>query len=35
MPPKTQVNSATGIMGVTGSGKSSLLATLAKYVWRR
>jgi hypothetical protein len=35
MPPRTQVNSATGIMGVTGSGKSALLATLAKYVWRR
>lgn len=35
MPPKTQVNSATGIMGPSGSGKSSLLATLAKYVWRR
>lgn len=35
MPPKTQVNSATGIMGVTGSGKSALAATLAKYVWRR
>lgn len=35
MPSKTQVNSATGIMGVTGSGKSSLLATLAKYVWRQ
>lgn len=31
--PKTQVNSATGIMGVTGSGKSSLLATLADYLW--
>lgn len=29
------VNSATLIMGVTGSGKSALLATLAKYVWRR
>src|SRR3989304_1343531 len=35
MPPKTQVNSATGIMGVTGSGKSALAATLAKYVWRK
>lgn len=33
MPPKTQVNSATLIMGTTGSGKSSLLATLARYVW--
>lgn len=31
--PKTQVNSATGIMGVTGSGKSSLAATLADYLW--
>lgn len=35
MPPKTQVNSATGIMGPSGSGKSCLLATYAKYVWRR
>lgn len=35
MPPRTQVNSATGIMGVTGSGKSSLIATLAYYVFRR
>lgn len=35
MPPKTQVNSSTGIMGVTGSGKSSLLATLARSVWER
>ena len=35
MPPKTQVNSATGIMGVSGSGKSSLAATLAKYIHRR
>lgn len=33
--PQTQVNSATLIMGVTGSGKSALLHTLAKYVWRR
>lgn len=33
--PRTQVNSATGIMGVTGSGKSSLGATLAKYLWRK
>jgi energy-coupling factor transporter ATP-binding protein EcfA2 len=31
--PKTQVNSATGIMGPTGSGKSSLAATLADYLW--
>ena len=35
MASKTQVNSAVGIMGVTGSGKSSLLPTLAKYVWNR
>lgn len=35
MPPQTQVNSATLVMGVTGSGKSSLIATLAKYVWSR
>ena len=35
MPPQTQVNSATLVMGVTGSGKSALLHTLAKYVWRR
>lgn len=35
MPRKTQVNSATGIMGTSGTGKSSLLATLAKYVYRR
>lgn len=34
MPPRTQVNSATGIMGVTGSGKSALAATLAKYLWK-
>lgn len=34
MAPRTQVNSATGIMGVSGSGKSSLAATLAKYLWR-
>jgi hypothetical protein len=27
------VNSATLIMGVTGAGKSALLATLAEYVW--
>lgn len=27
------INSATLIMGVTGSGKSSLLATLMRYVW--
>lgn len=27
------VNSATLIMGVTGSGKSALLGTLAEYVW--
>lgn len=32
--PKTQVNSATGIMGVTGAGKSSLALTLAKHLWR-
>lgn len=35
MAPKTQVNSATGLMGPSGTGKSSLLATLAKYVYRR
>lgn len=35
MPPKTQVNSATGIMGVSGTGKSSLAATFAKYIQRR
>lgn len=34
MAPRTQVNSATGIMGVSGSGKSSLAATLAKYLQR-
>lgn len=33
MARQTQVNSATGIMGVTGSGKSSLAATLADYLW--
>src|SRR5262245_54486813 len=33
--PRTQVNSATGVMGVTGSGKSALLATLARYVWMK
>lgn len=27
------INSATGLMGVTGSGKSALLGTLAEYVW--
>lgn len=32
---KTEVNSATLIMGVTGSGKSDLLATLARYVWKK
>lgn len=32
--PHTHVNSATGIMGVTGSGKSALAATLAKYLWK-
>jgi len=31
MPPKTQVNSATGIMGVTGSGKSALLRLLNRF----
>src|SRR5665213_3449111 len=30
----THVNSATLIMGVTGSGKSALLATLARYLWK-
>lgn len=35
MPPRPQVNSATGIMGKTGSGKSALLATLARAVWER
>lgn len=35
MAPRTQVNSATGLMGVTGAGKSALLATLAKYVYKR
>lgn len=34
MARRTQVNSSTLIMGVTGSGKSSLIATLAKYVWK-
>ena len=35
MSPETQkrANSATLIMGGTGSGKSSLLATLVEYVW--
>lgn len=33
MAPQTQVNSATLIMGVTGSGKSSLARTLADYLW--
>ncbi len=33
MPPTTQVNSATLITGVTGSGKSSLARTLAEYLW--
>lgn len=30
---RRQVNSATLIMGPTGSGKSALIGTLAKYVW--
>lgn len=34
MPPRTQVNSATGIMGPTGVGKSSLAYTLALYLWQ-
>lgn len=29
----TQVNSATGIVGTTGAGKSALLATAAEYLW--
>jgi len=29
------VNSATLLMGVTGSGKSALLGTLAEYVWQQ
>lgn len=33
MAPATQVNSATLIIGVTGSGKSSLARTLADYLW--
>lgn len=32
MSTTTQVNSATGIVGPTGSGKTSLFATLAEYV---
>lgn len=33
--PRTSVNSATGIMGVTGSGKSSLAATYARWMFRK
>lgn len=31
---RARVNSATLLMGVTGSGKSCLLATLARWVWQ-
>jgi hypothetical protein len=31
----THINSATLVMGPTGGGKTSLFATLMKYVWKR
>lgn len=34
MAQRTEVNSATGIMGPTGVGKSSLAYTLALYLWQ-
>lgn len=35
MNTSTQINSATALIGPTGTGKSSLLATLALYVFQR